>query len=239
MTTCLVFGAYGLLGHSLCSRLVERGYAVLRQGRSPSAQVSIDPLDVDSLSAVLGYRKIDAVVNLIAATNVDECEADTQSAYRGNVQVVESLVRALEIGPANSTPHLVQLSTDQVYDGPGPHEERTVAPANVYGLSKLAGEFVAARVGATIVRTNFFGRSRCANRMSLTDWIVSSLRAGQHITVFEDVLFSALHIDTLCVAIDLAINQRYAGTSNVGCRDGGSKADLALGLADLLGLDRH
>ena len=119
MSTCLVFGAYGLLGSSLCSRLAERGYAVLRQGRSPSAQVSIDPLDADALSAVLGQRKIDAVVNLIAATNVDECEADTQSAYRGNVQVVEALVRAIEIDPETRHPiwcnyRPIRFTTDQV-----------------------------------------------------------------------------------------------------------------------------
>lgn len=239
MTRILILGAYGLLGRSLNRRLVDNGHVVLRQGRSASAEVCFDPTDGDAVTALLAQQRVDVVVNLVAATNVDQCEADPQLAYRANVQVVEALVHALDSGTDNMAPHLVQISTDQVYDGQGPHEEMVVDPCNVYALSKLAGEFVSSRIGATVIRTNFFGRSHCVGRASLSDWIVNSLRAGQNITVFDDVLFSALHIDTLCAAIELAICKRHLGTFNVGCKDGSSKAHLALGLAECLGLDRR
>jgi dTDP-4-dehydrorhamnose reductase len=87
-----------------------------------------------------------------------------------------------------------------------------------------------------VLRSNFIGRSRRAGRTSLTDWIVKSLRAEQGITVFEDVFFSALHIDTLCAAIESTIEKRHPGTFNLGCSDGNSKAALAFGIADRLGL---
>lgn len=237
MTTVLVFGAYGLLGSSLCEELVRDGHFVRRQGRAAAAEVRIDPSDTEAVKEVLLRHRTDVIVNLVAATNVDECEIDPQGAYRANVRVVQALVDAINACPHDSAPHLVQISTDQVYDGPGPHEESTVDPCNVYALSKLAGEFVASQVGATVLRTNFFGRSRCTGRASLSDWIISSLRAGQHITVFDDVFFSALHIDTLCGAIGLAIRKRQPGTFNLGCQYGSSKASLALGLAKRLELD--
>ena len=237
MTRILVLGAYGMLGSTLCRKLVECGHIVFCQGRSAPAEVCIDPTDSSAIVGVLSQRRVEVIVNLIALTNVDQCEIDPQGAYRANVQVVASVVNALDSFISAKAPHLVQISTDQVYGGRGPHSENHVDPCNVYALSKLAGEFVVTRTGATVLRTNFIGRSHCAERNSLTDWIINSLRAKQKITVFEDVLFSALHIDVLCQAIELAIRKRRPGTFNVGCCDGNSKAHLAFGLAERLGLD--
>jgi dTDP-4-dehydrorhamnose reductase len=131
---------------------------------------------------------------------------------------------------------LVHISTDQVYDGPGPHAEDEVHPINVYGLSKYTGELLAERVGATVLRSNFYGRSRCEGRVSFSDWVVRSLREKTPITVFDDVMFSAVHIDTLCDFIARSIERRPAGIFNAGCRDGISKAGFALALAHALGL---
>ena len=236
MNRVLVLGAYGMLGSSLCRRLVDDGYTVLRQGRGINAELTIDPTDGDEVADLIKRHPVDAIVNLIAATNVDHCEDDPQGAYRANVLVVEALTQAIR-GYGSLSPHLIHISTDQVYDGLGPHVEGRIAPCNVYALSKLAGELTASKVGSTVLRTNFFGHSQCAGRASLSDWIVSSLRAGQQITVFDDVLFSALHIDTLCTAIELAVRTGHIGKFNVGCRNGYSKARLAFGLAERLGLD--
>ena len=237
MATVLVLGAYGLVGASLCGHLARAGHAVVRQGRREEAELRVDPTDAAALSAALERLQPQAVVNLAAATHVDACEADVGLAYLGNLRPVEALVAALRDRHA-TLPHLVQVSSDQVYDGAGPHREDDARPCNVYALSKLAGEHAALRAGATVLRSNLFGRSRAAGRHSLSDWVVDSLEAGRRITVFDDVLFSALHIDTLCEVIALAIERRQAGVFNAGCRDGISKAGFAFALADELGLDR-
>jgi dTDP-4-dehydrorhamnose reductase len=233
----LVLGAYGMLGSSLSRRLIVDGHNVLRQGRKVNAEIRIDPTDGAAMADLLAQHPVDVIVNLIAATNVDQCEVDPLGAYQANVQIVEALTQAILI-EGKLAPHLIQISTDQVYFGLGPHIEAKIAPCNVYGLSKLAGELIASKVGATVIRTNFFGRSQCVGRTSLTDWIVTSLRTGQQIIVFDDVLFNALHIDTLCTAIEIAVHTPKSGTFNVGSRDGCSKAHLALGLAKQLGLNR-
>ena len=226
-----------MLGSTLCRKIVECGHIVFRQGRSISAEICVDPVDSDAMMVVLRKIQADTIVNLVALTDVEQCEINPREAYRANVQVVESVVHALDKFNGDQMPHLIQISTDQVYDGQGPHRENRVDPCNVYALSKLAAEFVVARRSVTVLRTNFIGHSHCGGRTGLTDWIINALSAKQRIVVFEDVLFSALHIDMLCQAIELAIRKQHAGIFNVGCRDGGSKAYLAFALAERLGFD--
>lgn len=196
----------------------------------------LDPLDAAALRACITGGGFDAVVNLAAATNVDRCEDDPQGAFIANVRVVELLAEALAAVDGPRAPHLVQVSSDQVYDGAGPHSEPQASPCNVYALSKYAGELAAAKIGATVLRTNLFGRSHAVGRTSLSDWVVSSLRSHAPITVFDDVLFSPLHTDTLTDVIERAIRERHAGTFNAGASNGLSKADFAIALAARLGL---
>ena len=234
----IVFGASGLLGASLVPILRGFGYSVLAQSRDPGADLCLDPSERGAVVAALARHRPSAVINLVAATNVDQCETETELAWQANAGVVASIVEgilALDNNPA-FRPHLVHISTDQVYDGPGPHPEDEVHPINVYGLSKYAGELLAERVGATVLRSNFYGRSRSAGRVSFSDWLVRCLREKTPITVFDDVKFSAVHIDTLCDFIVRSIVLRPAGTFNAGCRDGISKAGFAMALAHALGL---
>lgn len=238
MATVLMLGAYGMLGSSLAPHLAGAGYRVFRQGRRATAQVCVDPLDEAALARAIADCEPDSIVNLAAATDVDQCEMDPQCAFLANVRLVESVVRAVRSGRQGSRAHLVHISTDQVYDGPGPHREENARPCNVYGLSKYAGELAAAAAnGATVLRTNFFGRSQCEGRSSLSDWVVNQLRAGAHIRGFDDVVFSPLHVSTLCRLIERTLGQQIAGIFNAGSRDGASKAEFALRLGRLLGLD--
>jgi dTDP-4-dehydrorhamnose reductase len=238
MSTVIVFGATGLLGASLVPVLRASGYTVFAQSRAVAADLRLDPSDRGAVAAALARHRPSAVINLVAATNVDQCETQTELAWQANAGVVAAIVEgilALGNNPV-SRPHLVHISTDQVYVGPGPHAEDEIHPINVYGLSKYAGELLAERVGATVLRSNFYGRSRAAGRVSFTDWLVRSLREKTPITVFDDVKFSAIHIDTLCDLIVRSIVLRPAGIFNAGCRDGISKAGFAMALASALGL---
>ncbi len=238
MSTIIVFGAAGMLGASLVPALRALGHNVLAQSRSIGADLVFDPSNRTAvIDALIQYRP-SAVVNLVAATNVDQCEAQPHLAWKANAGVAASLTESITaFGERSGTqPHLVYVSTDQVYDGPGPHAEDDINLTNVYGLSKYAGELLSQRVGATVLRTNFFGRSRCKERVSFSDWLVLSIRDRTPITVFEDVKFSAMHIDTLCKIIARCIEHRPVGVFNAGCRDSISKARFAFALAKALNL---
>ncbi len=234
MSIVLVTGAHGLLGSSLVPFLRVAGHSVICVSRQTGTDICADFSILDEAIQSLSLVNPDTIINLAALTDVDACERDAKLAYCANVSIVENIAAWMDKTGINS--HLVQISTDQLYDGPGPHNEENVTLTNVYAESKQKAENVAVAVSSTILRTNFFGPSRCAGRASISDWIFTSLSSSKPITVFDDILFSPLSIDTLVRLIELVASQRHKGIFNLGSRDGMSKADFAYALANVLRL---
>ena len=234
MAPVLVIGATGLLGSTLAPLLAASGHSVVTHGFSGAAQEKADLCDFAQASALVARVKPDCIINLAALTNVDLCEREPHKAYLLNVATVTHVARAIREQAPHC--HLVQISTDQVYDGSGPHSEANVTITNTYALSKIAAELAAASVPSTILRTTFFGRSRCDSRTSFSDWIAQALRKGAPINVFDDILFSPLDIKTLASMIERVVSIRPVGLFNLGAREGMSKAAFAFALADVMAL---
>ncbi len=232
----LITGASGLLGHVLTPWLRQSGVDVVTQGyrNAVGADVSADTADTVQCHAMLDLHRPQVIVNLVACTDVDACERDPGLAYRLNATSVETLAWWIKRADGR---HLVHISTDQVYDGQGPHREEDARPVNEYGRSKIAGENAALSVGASVLRTNFFGPSMLARRTSYSDWLIIRLREGKNFPVFEDVQFSPLAMTSLVRAISRVIERPKAGVFNLGSRGGMTKAEFALRLAAHLSLD--
>ena len=169
----VVLGASGRLGSYLFPFLRSCGHEVLSLSRRAKGDLQADLTDISEVELVLDKVRPDSIVNLAAETNIDSCEEFPQDAYLANVKIVENLVKW--IGGNGNSSHLVQLSTDHVYDGIGPHSEEDISPLNYYGFSKYAAELLATKVNSTILRTNFFGRTQIPGRMSYSDWLIDSL----------------------------------------------------------------
>lgn len=215
--------------------LEAQGYTVATHGFHASAQVQADLCSYAETSAMLSKIQPECIINLVALTNVDTCELDPHSAYMLNVATVRNLCDWIR--QEGNSCHLVHISTDQMYDGPdAPYRESEIVIRNTYAFSKIASEIAASNTASTILRTNFFGRSRCAGRVSFSDWIYRTLRQGLPMQVFEDVLFSPLSIPTLCKMIDLVVQRQPLGVFNLGSCDGMSKADFAYAFAEQLDL---
>jgi len=230
----LVTGAYGFLGSILCPALEAAGHVVLRQGRDPSAQISCNPLNQSELNNIFKSYEVDVLINLIANTDIDQCESNPSVAFKANVSVMNSIVNSLY---DRTNIHLIHTSTDQLYCGSGPHNEDSILPTNVYGLTKYAAELLASRVDATVLRINFVGRSTTTNRQSLSDWLVEKLRNNTSVDVFKDIYFSPLHVSELCNKIEQTVVKRIPGVYNLGSNGRVSKSDFAITLARQLGLD--
>ncbi len=227
-----ITGAAGLLGTSLVPHLAARGWQIVAAPGRVRAGQSVDLTDAATVARELDAAQPDVVLNLAALTDVDYCEKNPQETYRVNAAMVSHIARWTA---AHGT-RFVHVSTDQVYDGAGPHDESAVAPLNFYAYSKCLSEAYVAQAGGTSLRTNFFGRSALPGRASFSDWIVNSLRDGREITVFEDSLVSPLSIGTLVAALERVLNAPVAGTYNLGSDRGMSKADIAFRLAAAAGL---
>lgn len=235
--TLLVTGATGLLGSVLVPLLRSRGRRVVTHAHRSDADRSFDLLDHQKTLSFLDELRPDVIVNLVGLTSVERCQERTNESYLMNTRVVETL--ASWTRQAGTRCHLIQISTDQVYDGKGPHTENMVSITNNYAFSKYAGELAAAQVPSTILRTNFVGRSRIRSRESLTDWVYSSLTGGQHVQVLNDVYFSPLSMKTLGEMIDLVIEKRPLGVFNLGSHKGMTKADFDFAFAECLKLPTH
>jgi len=229
----LVLGAYGYLGAVLSAVMTQAGFEVFRQGRAADAQVRLDPTDKRALAATIDEIKPECLINLVAATNVDECESDPKLAERVNVGIVRNIAETV----ADSGIRFIQISTDQVYNGPGPHAEFDVDPINVYARTKLDGESEAEAVGALVLRVNIVGPAARPDRVSFSDWLIRQLRLKRPITLFSDVLFSPLEIFDIAHLIAQCMNSKLSGVLNLGSRDGTSKADFGRELAALLQLE--
>lgn len=174
----LITGGHGQLGSELVRCLSTMTAEI---GPVPSAYagaacdaVDHDALDISDAAAVDAWfagHAYDLVVNCAAATNVDGCEGDEETARAVNALGPENLARAC----ARQGAKLVQISTDYVFPGnvPGERvEEDPIGPLSAYGRTKLAGErlALAANPRTFVVRTawlygyvgkNFVKTMRC------------------------------------------------------------------------------
>lgn len=223
--TIIVIGGSGLLGSVLMPAVRSLGGDVFSMGRSEVNDLICDLTNLKELHASLEKYQPDVIINLVALTDVELCELKPTLAFSLNVRTVENIVSWIK--KDNNKCHLVHLSTDQVYDGNGPHSEADVTLSNYYAFSKYAADLVALQVGATILRTNFFGKSMCEGRLSFTDWIYRAIINKEKMQLFNDVFFSPLSMRTLAEMILVVISIRPYGVFNLGSHIGLSKSDFA------------
>jgi dTDP-4-dehydrorhamnose reductase len=227
-------GATGLLGNRLVPHLIGSGHRVKTLSRTGRSSFSVDASQKSELFEVLSGEKFDSIINLIALTDVDMCERNPELANMVNVKTVENV--SLWIRDFCPEAHLLQISSDQVYDGQGPHDERNVSMVNHYARTKYAGELAAQLVSSTVIRTNFVGRSFGHGVSGFSDWIFSSLAMHKEIQVLNDVTFSPVAIETLCQVLTELVTRRLNGVFNLGSNLGMSKADFSFEFAKQLGL---
>jgi dTDP-4-dehydrorhamnose reductase len=227
----LITGASGLLAPFSIEACQNMGDIITTS--TSSGDLQCDLADTDSTKRLIDKTTPDIVIHGAAMTDVDGCERDPQAADRNNHLATLNIANSL---PADCK--LVYISTDQVYPNTtGPHREDNGNPVNAYGRSKLSGEIATLKHPRGVaLRTSFFGNSRTGGRKSLSDFIVESLGNKREITLFDDVMFSPLHVETLAQLISEIAASNLTGAYNICSRDGLSKANFALEVARHLGL---
>ncbi len=147
----LITGATGQVGWQL-----QRTLAPLGQVTACSRN-QLELAHPDAVANFVSELAPDVVVNAAAYTAVDKAESEPELANIVNAVAPGRIAQEL----ARTGGLLVHYSTDYVFDGskPGPYEESdAVAPLNVYGRTKLAGEKGIADSG-------------CAHIILRTEWV--------------------------------------------------------------------
>ena len=130
-----VIGSNGQLGSDLVRAFQGHGDEV--QGIT---HADMELADLDSVSALLQQARPDVVVNTAAMHHVENCEREPERAFAVNGLGARNL--ATVSGDRKAL--LVHISTDYVFDGAkgSPYVETDAPmPLNVYGNTKLSGEY--------------------------------------------------------------------------------------------------
>lgn len=150
----LVFGKNGQVATELA-----RQADVTVLGRA-----EVDLMQPGAGAAAITAHAPSVVINAAAYTGVDKAEEDEPAALRLNADAPGEMARTCaEMGIP-----FVHISTDYVFDGSGTSpwlETDSVAPQNIYGRSKLAGEAAVRAAGGNhvILRTSWVFSSHGAN----------------------------------------------------------------------------
>jgi dTDP-4-dehydrorhamnose reductase len=168
----------------------------------PHEQLDIE--DVPTLESTIDRLKPHAVVNCAAFHNVDRCESEPERAFAINAVAVDRLAALC----SRRAIVLVTISTDYVFDGisvtPYTEEDRP-QPLSAYGVSKLAGELLAARHGpqALIVRTcGVYGvRPSASKGHTFIDRVIAQAQANEPMRVVSDVVASPTFAGHLAAAL--------------------------------------
>jgi dTDP-4-dehydrorhamnose reductase len=183
----LVFGGWGQLGSDLA--LAARGrHEMVRPRRD-----EVDVTDAGAVSAFVADRRPDVVVNAAAFHRVDECETDPLRAFAVNALGALNAARAAR----GTGARCVYISTDYVFDGSrrqGYAEDDPVAPLNVYGVSKAAGERLVCTAcpDSLVVRgSGMFGQAGSSGKGgNFIETMLAKAAAGEPIRVVDDQVFA-------------------------------------------------
>jgi len=143
-----VLGAAGQLGRDLCPRLP--GDVV------PLSRELLDLSNIAGLAPAIASLKPDVLVNCAAYNFVDKAETEPETTFAVNAWGVRALAQACSAAGTK----LVHFSTDYVFGLDASRstpltENDPPGPVSVYGLSKLAGEYLtlSSAPNALVIRT--------------------------------------------------------------------------------------
>jgi len=131
-----LIGANGQLGSDLVKALRPV------HGLIPLTHADVEITDRGSVDAMMQAHRPDLVMNMAAFHKVDACEEQIEPTFAVNTYGVRNLALACRACDAA----LLHMSSDYVFGGDKTRatpyvETDPPAPINVYGISKLAGEY--------------------------------------------------------------------------------------------------
>ncbi|MGV9214371.1 SDR family oxidoreductase [Micromonospora sp. RB23] len=233
----LVVGS-GFVGRTVAGAVGAGGnQAVLASRRRPdgvAAWVGLDVTDADACVAVLRDIRPDGVVAVHGPSDVTWCEEHPEEARQAHLGSAENLVRAAR------NVRLVQISTDNVFDGAAPGYDETARPAaaNAYGRAKLAAERASWEHGdSTVLRVSLiYGPESPApgRRPNFVAHCAQELRAGRSVTVPDRQWTTPVYVDDVA-AVTVAALGGAPPLLHLGGPRRISRVDWAYAIADRIG----
>ena len=187
--------------------------------------------ELESIFGVFDELRPDLVVHTAGMTSVEECEENPELARNANVRIAQNIATVC----SRLGLQLVHISTDHLFSGEKPRVEEShpVAPQNVYARTKAEAELriLETYPDALVVRTNFYGWGP-SYRKSFSDVIVTALRRGERLTLFQDVFYTPIIIEALVESVHELVNREASGIIHVVGDERISKHQFGLKVAE-------
>jgi dTDP-4-dehydrorhamnose reductase len=185
LTRAVVLGANGQLGSDVTAAFVAEGYEV--------SGLTHRDIEITSPESVrLAFQRVspEIVINAAAFSNVGGCETDPLLAFRVNALGARNVAQACDDFGAK----ILHISTDYVFDGAKdtPYTELDIpCPLNVYGNTKLSGEFFvrSANPRHFVVRVcGIYGQYPCRSKdgLNFVELMLKLSRERDEVRVVDD-----------------------------------------------------
>lgn len=229
----ILFGSNGLLGTSFLKNYRYKNN-IITSSLHKNADLLIDIANFEVLKEKTKNIDCNIIINFSGYTDVDLCEKNKNLAKEINISGVKNLVKLSRLKSSK----LIHISTDHVYNENKYNDEENVCLTNYYALSKYHGELEALKYKSLILRTNFFGKSY-SEKKSFSDQLINRAFKEKKVTLFNDVYFNPLNIDTICKIINNIIenNKFFPGIYNLGSINGISKGKFIIKMLTKLKID--
>lgn len=219
-----VTGVSGQLGHDIMNELARRGYegigadiaqkySGIDDGSAVTAMpyVQLDITDNKAVERVITEIKPDAVIHCAAWTAVDMAEDDdkTELARKVNADGTKNIANACKKMDCKMT----YISTDYVFDGhgttPWKPDCNDYKPLNVYGQTKLEGEFAVSNT----LNKYFIVRISWVFGLNGKNFIKTMINVGKThdtVRVVNDQIGTPTYtLDLAKLLVDMNITEKY------------------------------
>ena len=215
-----VTGVGGQLGHDVILELEKRGYEGVGSDIQPTyagvgvlkfPYVQLDITDKDEVSKKIERIHPDVIVHCAAWTAVDAAEdkENKDKVYAINVLGTKNIAEAAKKVDAK----MVYISTDYVFDGQGERpwqpDDKCYAPLNVYGQTKLDGEFAV----SNILSKYFIVRIAWVFGLNGKNFIKTMINVGktrENVSVVNDQIGTPTYTRDLArLIVDMVETEKY------------------------------
>jgi dTDP-4-dehydrorhamnose reductase len=246
MPKILVTGAGGFLGSYLCKFSGDVEISSLQRAVRETNAFLLICKGKRSILDNSDFRKIiekafeesncDVVINCIANTSAERCELEPEDAFYVNAMIPLLISESAE----KFNIKVVHISTDAVFGQNGSHfsPDTIPKPKSIYGKSKLFGERNVSSINPNnlIIRTNFFGNYK--HKTTLFNYFYNNLIENNPVIGFTNQIFTPMYIEDLVVNIYNLTTTKESGIFHMGGDFTISKYDLAIEIAELMGIPK-
>ena len=211
-----VTGIGGQLGHDVMNELAKRGFEGIGSDILPAVDtenpyVQLDITNADAVEKVISKVDPDVVIHCAAWTAVDAAEDEenrpkVKAINVGGTQNIANVCKKIDC-------KMIYISTDYVFNGQGTEpwtpDCKGYAPQNVYGQSKLDGEFTVANT----LNKFFIVRIAWVFGVNGKNFIKTMLNVGKthdEVRVVSDQIGTPTYtFDLARLLVDMAETEKY------------------------------